>query len=141
MPSQPRPSDLIRIPRGLKWYRVASIITGVLLLLLVAEMVLKYGFGFEVEAFGPNGLIALTPEDGVTAVNLSTGVLIVHGWFYVVYLLASFNLWSLMRWPFLRLMLLALGGIIPGLSFVLEARYAKQVAAFLREVDATGAKA
>ena len=34
------------------------------------------------------------------AVNLSTGILIAHGWFYVLYLFSDFRLWSLMRWRF-----------------------------------------
>ena len=54
-------------------------------------------------------------------VNLSTGILIVHGWFYVVYLFADFRLWSLMRWSFTRFLLIALGGVIPFLSFFVEA--------------------
>jgi hypothetical protein len=64
-------------------------------------------------------------------VNLSTGILIVHGWFYVVYLFSDFRLWSLMRWPFGRFILIALGGVIPFLSFILEVRIAREVRAYL----------
>lgn len=117
----------------MKMYRIASIVTGILLVAVVFEMVFKYGFGLEIEAFGRNGVIGLVPEDTTTAVNLSTGVLIVHGWFYVIYLLACFNLWSLMRWSFPRLLLLASGGIIPGLSFFLEARFGTKVETYLAE--------
>ncbi|MDQ6741166.1 MAG: DUF3817 domain-containing protein, partial [Actinomycetota bacterium] len=59
--------------------------------------------------------------------NISTTVLIVHGWMYVVYLIADFRLWSLMRWPFSRFILIALGGVIPFLSFFLETRIHRQV--------------
>jgi len=76
-------------------------------------------------------------------VNLSTGILMVHGWFYVVYLFSDFRLWSLMRWPFTRFILIALGGIIPFLSFILEARIGREVRAYLdrREADAAAATA
>ena len=52
--------------------------------------------------------------------NLSIAVLIVHGWMYVVYLISNFRLWSLMRWPFTKLIVLALGGVVPFLSFFVE---------------------
>jgi integral membrane protein len=135
----PKPKDFPRIRGALKFYQVASIVTGVLLLLLCAEMLLKYSpLALEAELGGPRGLLALVPEGTVTAVNLSTGILIVHGWFYVVYLFSDFRLWSLMRWPFLRFIVIALGGVIPFLSFFLEARIAREVKAYLatREAEA-----
>jgi integral membrane protein len=131
MPLQPKPADLPRIAGALRLYQVSSIITGVLLLLLCAEVVAKYFFGTELEGGGPNGFLALVPEGTVTAVNLSTGLLIVHGWFYVLYLFADFRLWSMMRWPFLTFLVIALGGIIPFLSFFLEVKVGQWVKAFL----------
>lgn len=157
MPLAPRAVDIPRIPGALKFYKVMSYITGTFLLLLVAEMILKYCIdarnwalvmpggmtdpatgdfvflepGFEIEAFGPHGFIALVPSDTVTAVNLSIGILVIHGWLYVAYLFAGFRIWSMMRWSFGKLLIIALGGIVPGLSFVVEYFYAKQVVAFL----------
>ena len=131
MPLEPKLSDFPRIRRALKLYEIAAAITGVLLLLLCFEMVLKYGFGLEIELFGAYGLIAFVPVDTVQAVNGSTGLLIVHGWFYVVYLFTCFDLWSKMRWPFLQFLLLASGGIVPFLSFFLEAHYGRQVTGYL----------
>jgi integral membrane protein len=64
-------------------------------------------------------------------VNISLLILIAHGWFYVVYLFACFRLWSLMRWGFPRFILLALGGIVPLLSFIMETRVAREVKAYL----------
>lgn len=116
----PTPATLPKIRKALTFYRVASWVTGIFLLLLVVEMLLKYLGGVEIEAFGPNGFLALVPNDSVTAVNLSTGILIVHGWLYVVYLFSNFNLWSLLRWPFIRFILMALGGVVPFLSFIVE---------------------
>lgn len=107
-------------------YRVASIITGVLLLLLVAEMLLKYLFHLEVELGGPFGAVALTPEETLTGFNASRAILIVHGWFYVVYLLASYMFWSRMRWPFRHFLLMAAAGVVPFLSFILEHHYVRR---------------
>jgi integral membrane protein len=136
----PKPKDFPRIRGALKFYQVASIVTGVLLLLLCAEMLFKYTpLALELELGGPRGLLAFVPEGTVTAVNLSTGILIVHGWFYVVYLFSDFRLWSLMRWPFLRFVLIALGGVIPFLSFFLETRIAREVKAYLASREAEAA--
>ncbi|WP_394552923.1 DUF3817 domain-containing protein [Agromyces sp. MMS24-JH15] len=139
MPLEPKLADLPRIRGALKLYQVASVITGVLLLLLCAEMLMKYAFGLELELGGPDGFLAFVPVDTVTAVNLSTGILIVHGWFYVLYLFSDFRLWSLMRWRFGRFILIALGGIVPFLSFFLEVRIGREVRAYLavREGEAS----
>ena len=138
MALEPKPRDFPRIRGAVTFYQVSSIITGVLLLALCAEVLIKYGFGYELELAGPSGFLAFVPRDTVTAVNLSTGILIVHGWFYVVYLFADFRLWSLMRWPFSRFIVIALGGVVPLLSFFLETRFSREVRAYLaaREADA-----
>jgi integral membrane protein len=133
--------DFPRIRGALKFYQVASIITGTLLLLLCAEMLLKYTpIALELELGGPHGFLALVPAGTTVAVNLSLGILIVHGWFYVVYLFSDFRLWSLMRWPFLRFIVIALGGVIPFLSFFLEARIAREVKAYLATREAEAAR-
>ena len=133
MALEPKPRDFPRIRSAVKLYRVSSIITGVMLLLLCLEVVLKYvpAFGVELELGGPQGFLALVPEGTVTAVNLSTGILIAHGWFYVLYLFADFQLWSRMRWPFWKFVVIALGGIVPLLSFFLEVRIAREVKTYL----------
>jgi integral membrane protein len=131
MPLEPRPADLPKIPGALRFYKVASIITGVLLLLLCAEMLIKYVFGYEIELGGAYGFLALVPTGTAAAVNLSTGILIAHGWFYVLYLFSDFRLWSLMRWPFSKFVLIALGGVIPTLSFFVEVRIVREVKAYL----------
>jgi integral membrane protein len=139
MSRQPKLADLPRIPGALRLYQVASSITGIFLLLLCIEMVIKYGFGHEIEMGGPQGFLALVPTDTVTAVNLSTGILIAHGWFYVLYLFADFRLWSLMRWPFWRFVLIALGGVVPTLSFIVEVPIARMVKRFIAENSETTA--
>ena len=131
MPLAPRPVDIPKIPRALKFYQVCSFITGSFLLLLVVEMVLRYGFGYYVELAGPYGFIWLVPHEEVTAVNLSIVVVTIHGWLYVVYLISSYLIWTYMRWSYGRLFVLALGGIVPLLSFFLEGINTRRVADFL----------
>ena len=114
------------LPGGLKFYRFSAYVTGILLLLLTVEMVAKYGFGTEVEMFGNRGLVAFVPDGQVEAFNFSQAILIAHGWFYVVYLFASFRVWSMMRWPFWRFLWLASGGLFPFLSFFIE-HYATEI--------------
>jgi len=137
MPLKPKPTDAARIRLALKFYRVTSIITGTFLLLLCLMMLFRYGFGVDIEAGGPFGLLYLNPREQITAINLSTVILVVHGWFYVFYVLADFNLWSPMRWSLLRLGFMFLGGIVPLLSFILERRYHREVVAVLDSFPST----
>lgn len=122
----PHPRDFATIRRFLGFYKVTAWITGILLLLLVAEMVLKYGFHLEVELFGPFGFITTVPENTVVAVNLSRWILIIHGWFYVVYLIASYLVWQRMKWELGWLLAMAGGGVVPFLSFITEALMARR---------------
>ncbi|WP_207454174.1 DUF3817 domain-containing protein [Desertivibrio insolitus] len=131
MPLGPSPSDAPKIRTALRLYQVTSVVTGTFLLLLCLMMVFRYGMGADIELGGPEGLLALTPKEMITGVNLSTIILIVHGWLYVAYLFADFRLWSLLRWPFTRFLVIALGGVIPLLSFLLERPTANRVRAEL----------
>lgn len=122
MPLGPRPVDIPRIPLVLKVFRVSAIVTGVFLLLLCLMMVFRYGFGVDIEYTAAYGIRLeareLIAERGAT--NLSTIILIAHGWLYVVYLACDFLLWRFTRWSFGRFLFIALGGIIPLLSFFFE---------------------
>ncbi|MGP9651525.1 DUF3817 domain-containing protein [Glutamicibacter sp. AOP38-B1-38] len=108
------------------FYKVFAYATGVMLLLLVAEMIFKYFWQLELFVGGEllngtaNTISMLNRAEISGGVNISLGILIVHGWMYVVYLFADFRLWSLMRWPFSRFITIALGGVIPLLSFFTE---------------------
>ena len=115
-----------RVSTALTWFTRAANVTGVLLLLLAIEIIAKYGFGSELEMLGPQGFLAFVPNDTVQAINLSSAILIAHGWFYVVYLFTCFRVWSLVRWPFWRFLWLASGGLFPVFSFFLE-RWAHRV--------------
>ena len=142
--ARPRAVDLPKVPGALRLYQVTAWITGVMLLLLVAEMVVKYGFGHWVYAFQPGYPIISFPLVGPDdiyyhGVNLSIAVLILHGWLYVVYLFADFRLWSLMRMPFTKFVQIALGGVIPFMSFIVEGIITKQVRSYLAEREAEAA--
>ncbi len=120
---------------ALKLYRVAARITGTLLLLLVLEMVVRYGVGLDLWLAGPQGFLALVQHSSqpgampTTGLNLSTSILVIHGWFYVLYLYSDFRVWTLLRWNFTRFLIIAAGGIVPLLSFFTERHFAKVGAA------------
>lgn len=148
---EPKVASFPAIRGALKFYQIASIITGVMLLLLVAEMVFKYTpLRLELFAGGSGGFLWLakvveSPEGELIStgdgVNLSLLILIAHGWFYVVYLFACFRMWSLMRWPFLRFIMLALGGVVPLLSFIMESIVAREVKTYLKTREVPDAAA
>lgn len=131
----PKPADIPLIRRTLAVYKVSSIITGIFLLGLVVMMVTRYGFGSDIELGGPSGFLALSPVDTLTGVNLSIVLLAVHGWLYVLYLACDFVLWRVLRWPFWRFVWIAMGGIIPFLSFFFERQVPRQVEAIIASID------
>lgn len=147
MQLQPKPADYPRIRKAVTFYKVTSVITGVMLLLLCAVMVMKYAFNVQLFLFTPDGFAHFYPlaAEGLEndfaprGFDLFKAILIAHGWFYVVYLISDFLLWSPMRWGFGRFLLIALGGVIPFMSFFVEARIARQVLAFLDEHEAPAA--
>ena len=162
---EPKAASFPKIRGALKFYQIASIITGVMLLLLLAEMILKYspthvelfaggsggflwfatvivGDGCQwYSLFFPGGMGCELDSTGQTGggVNISLFILVAHGWFYVVYLFACFRVWSLMRWPLRRFILLALGGVIPVLSFIMEVKVSREVKAYLASREAVNA--
>ena len=119
------------------FYKVLAYATGVMLLLLCAEMIVKYFWHLELFIGGTlldgssNAVSLVNRADITDGVNLSLAILIIHGWMYVIYLLADFRLWSLMRWPFSRFITIALGGVVPLLSFFMEKKVHGEVDAEL----------
>ncbi len=99
-------------------YRVMAYITGSFLLLLTAVTLAKYlglAFGWESGGFW----------------GFATVVGIIHGWIFIVYVAACAFLWMRMKWAFGRLVTMVLGGVVPGMSFVMERRISLEVAASL----------
>ncbi|GAB90177.1 DUF3817 domain-containing protein [Gordonia rhizosphera] len=88
-------------------YRILAWITGLWLLLLVAELILKYGFDVDALDFVP----------------------IVHGWVYFVYLIFTIDLAIKVRWPLGKIIVTAIAGTIPFLSFWFEHIRTKEVKA------------
>lgn len=103
-----------RTPRpigpALTRYRVMAYVTGAFLLLLCLEMFLKY---------------VLNGGEPV----LGDWIAITHGWIYVVYLVTVLDLWSSLRWPLRRLVVLVLAGVVPVLSFVAERKVTREALA------------
>jgi len=129
MPLAIRPADIPRLRTAVKVYKVSSIVTGTFLLLVVLMMVLRYGFGVDI-AWSPAGGFDLQPQAliktaGLT--NISLILLTAHGWLYVLYLACDFVMWRLSRYSFLRFLFIALGGIVPLLSFFFEFRVPRWV--------------
>ena len=149
MQLQPKPSDYPRIRKALSFYKVTSVITGIMLLLLCAVMVMKYAFNVQLFLFTPNGFAEFVPlaPEGIDAdftgsgFDLFKAILIAHGWFYVVYLVSDFMVWSPMRWNFWKFLLIALGGVIPLMSFFLEAKIVREVNDVLAIAEAAPAGA
>jgi len=142
MPLGPRPDDVPRIRLVLKLFRVSAIVTGTFLLLLVVMMVARYGFLVDIEYSDAYGF-GLTPRDLIEergSLNVSLVILTTHGWLYVVYLALDFLLWRFTRWSFGRFLFIALGGIIPLLSFFFEfsvPRWVREELAAIEPVEAT----
>jgi integral membrane protein len=140
------------IAKALGLFKVSSYITGSFLLLLVLTWGLRRLevvtggelIGYELWAFGPNGLVTFEPylNEGQglpeTGLNLTVAILVIHGWLYVLYLFADFRMWTLMRWSCLRFLIIASGGIVPFLSFYTERRYTKIAEDEMRKVGLVG---
>ncbi|MFC0625008.1 DUF3817 domain-containing protein [Kribbella deserti] len=99
-PAANRPTATADVAGALKRYRVIAYIVGVMLLLLVClAMPMKYA------ADNPSAMNVIGP---------------LHGFLYVVYLLATLDLGRRVHWGLGKLILVALAGTIPFLSFYAE---------------------
>ncbi|WP_432501794.1 DUF3817 domain-containing protein [Kineococcus arenarius] len=96
-----------RIRPALTRYRVMAWVTGIGLLFVVAGMVQEY---------------ALDRGDSITRVMGP-----VHGLFYVLLLITTFDLGTRVRWPWSRMLLTALAGTVPFLSFYAERKNQRAV--------------
>lgn len=96
---------------ALSRYRFMAIVTGIMLLLLCVEMLIIYVF----KATHLKPFIAWIP--------------FAHGWIYVVYLITVVDLWIKMRWGFGRLVSMVLAGVVPVLSFIVEAKVTRDARA------------
>lgn len=109
------PDQLPPIRAALLRYRIMAYVVGVLLVVLVlVGMPLKY-------LAGDSTVVTLT---GVP-----------HGWLYMLLIVTAYDLGRRVHWPWGRLLLIALAGTIPFLSFVAEYSARKDVQGRLAAVE------
>jgi integral membrane protein len=87
-----------QIRKALLGYRVLAWVTGVWLIALCYEMVMKYGFN----------------DDSLS------WIAVVHGWVYFIYLLFAANLAVKVRWPIGKTVGILLAGTVPLLGIIVE---------------------
>lgn len=97
-----KPLNETQIRTSFARFRVASIVEGIALLVLVAIMIMRY-------------LVYGGQSD--TWVTISKTWSPIHGLIYMIYVVLAFDLWSKMRWGIERMLLLMFFGVIPVLSF------------------------
>ncbi|WP_175407894.1 DUF3817 domain-containing protein [Streptomyces sp. TRM64462] len=102
-------------------YRVMAYVTAVMLLVLCACMVAKYGFK--------------TGEDVTFMVSQAHGIL------YIIYLVFAFDLGSKARWSFGKLLWILLSGTIPTAAFFVERKVAREVQPLIVDAAPATAKA
>lgn len=97
--------DVGAAEKALKIFEVMAFVVGVGLLVLVVEMVLRYGFD--------NHALDWWPQP--------------HGFIYMAYLAATANLGFKLGWGLGRMVLVMLAGVVPFLSFWAERKVAAEV--------------
>lgn len=122
MASSTRPLDEVAVRTSFARFRIASIVEGIALLVLVAIMVMRYG------VHGGPGLFTSTSH---TWEQVSGAWSPIHGLIYMVYVVLAFDLWMRMRWALPRMLLLMFFGVVPVLSFFGERWTHQQVEADL----------
>ena len=111
---QPRKIRLVhperkrRVRNALTFFSISAWTTGVLLILLVIRMIMQYILNMEIPGW-------------------ATWVAILHGWAYLIFVIATFNLGSKARWSPTWWITTILGGVVPFLSFFVEHNRRKQV--------------
>ncbi|MCI2416160.1 DUF3817 domain-containing protein [Saccharopolyspora sp. K220] len=99
-------------PGVLTFYRIMAYVTAVLLILLCAAVVLKYGH-----------YAGLWPEGSATqqfGQSWTFRIGVAHGWLYMVYLLVAVVATTQLRAPIGRMLLVLLAGTVPFGAFVAE---------------------
>lgn len=93
-------------------YRIMAYVVGVLLVVLVCiGLPLKY--------------LAWQPNLNELGARINTVCGVAHGWLYMILLVTAVDLGRRVKWTWRRLLLIALAGTVPFLSFVAE-RFATQ---------------
>lgn len=112
-PTTGAPTVPAKIRTALTRFRVAAFVVGWGLIVLVALMILKYGFG------GDTGRFDWT----VTVWGP------IHGVLFAIYVLLTFDLAYKDRWSLWGIVKVIASGLVPGISFVAERWVHKKVLA------------
>lgn len=107
------PERAKRVEGALKAFSITAYITGVMLLVLVAEMIYKY----------------VILADSNDAPGWLFYVAQLHGFAYMAFLIAIVNLGTKARWSPAKWIITALGGVVPFLSFWAERKRRQEVEA------------
>lgn len=96
-------------------YRIMAWLTGVLLLLLTVHVVIQV---FEVT--GDDLSWGEAEGLGQWIPGADTFVPIAHGYLYLIYVIATADLWFRTRIPLVKTLLVVIAGTVPAMSFVAE---------------------
>ncbi len=107
------PDDVDAVRPRLTFFKVMAFVVGIGLLVLVAEVVLSYGF----DKKGDANPLSWWPQP--------------HGFVYMGYLVATALLGFKVGWSLPKMVLVMLAGCVPFLSFWVERRVAREVEAGL----------
>jgi integral membrane protein len=99
MTETPSPTTVESIRKALLGYRVMAWTTGIWLIALCYEIVVRYV---------------------VKVDNPPTWIGVVHGWVYFIYLIATANLAVKVRWPIAKTIGVLLAGTIPLVGIIVE---------------------
>ncbi len=100
------------------FFKVMAFVVGIGLLVLAVEMILSYGVGLK----GRENPLWWWPQP--------------HGFLFMVYAAATLNLGLKVRWGIGKVVTIMLAGCVPLLSFVAEARVAREIRELLATQDA-----
>ena len=106
-PPRIHPERQRRVKQALTLFTITAWITGVLFLLLITRMIMQYGLDMNVDYL--------------------SWVARVHGFAFVAFLMASLNLGSKARWSTGTWITTAMSGVVPFMSFIVEAKRRKEV--------------
>ena len=147
MTSTPNSDQVTTIRGVLKYFKATSYITGIFLILIMILWGIRLSIQADLWLAGPDGFLSFAhftlDAQGfkvgfpTTGINVTSMILIVHGWIYVFYLYTDFRLWSLLRWNLGRFLLIAAGGVVPFLSFFAERRFQKIAVEDLNKLEET----
>ena len=105
---QVHPERKRRVRKALTFFSITAWITGVMLLALVTRMIAEYLLNMPI------------PE-------WATVIAIGHGWAYIAFVIATLNLGLKARWKPVTWFTTAISGVVPFLSFFIEAHRRREV--------------